>query len=139
MFTQLRLGAIHFYLVSPGTLATTVPPADVTYIGFAFPDAELSHQRHIELKESGTQYIENAHIAECAQRRLCKCPGAQPGNARRDVWTGGSLTGRSRVRIDLIRALERCAETKQRLIEAGRDAQRSSGPVRVNRRSRPAG
>ena len=37
-FSQVRLGALTFALVSAGTLATIVPLADISFLGFAFND-----------------------------------------------------------------------------------------------------
>ena len=37
---QLRLGAFQFLLLSPGNLASVVPGADITSLGFAYKDAE---------------------------------------------------------------------------------------------------
>lgn len=39
MFAQLRLGAIDFNVVTPGQLASVVPVADISFLGFAFDDA----------------------------------------------------------------------------------------------------
>ena len=40
MFSQLRVGALGFFLISPGNLASVVPLADVGYLGFAYRDAD---------------------------------------------------------------------------------------------------
>jgi TRAP-type transport system periplasmic protein len=40
MFTQLRLGAIQFFLISPGNFATVVPAAEISFLGFAYKDAD---------------------------------------------------------------------------------------------------
>jgi TRAP-type transport system periplasmic protein len=39
MLTQLRLGALHFYLINPGDLAAVVPAFDVSFLGFVFKDS----------------------------------------------------------------------------------------------------
>ena len=38
MLSQLRLGALQFFHVSPGNLSTLVPVADIAYVGFAYKD-----------------------------------------------------------------------------------------------------
>src|ERR1700752_1620618 len=38
MFSQLRLGALQFFHISPGNLSTLVPVADIAYTGFAYKD-----------------------------------------------------------------------------------------------------
>jgi TRAP-type transport system periplasmic protein len=40
MFTQLRLGALHFLFMNAGVLASVVPPADISFLGFAYKDAD---------------------------------------------------------------------------------------------------
>jgi len=39
MFAQLRLGAVQFFFISAGNLASLVPAANITFLGFAFRDA----------------------------------------------------------------------------------------------------
>ena len=39
MFSQLRVGALQFQFMSPGTLASVVPSANIAYLGFAYNDA----------------------------------------------------------------------------------------------------
>jgi TRAP-type transport system periplasmic protein len=38
MFSQLRLGALHFVFVNPGNLAAIVPVANISYMGFTYKD-----------------------------------------------------------------------------------------------------
>jgi tripartite ATP-independent transporter DctP family solute receptor len=40
MLSQLRLGAIQFYLASPGNLAAVVPAVDICFLGFAYKDPD---------------------------------------------------------------------------------------------------
>ena len=40
MLTQLRLGALQFFLVSSATFASVVPSANVGFLGFAYKDAD---------------------------------------------------------------------------------------------------
>jgi TRAP-type transport system periplasmic protein len=44
MFTQLRVGALGFLHISPGSLASVVPLADIGYLGFAYRDANQGLQ-----------------------------------------------------------------------------------------------
>jgi TRAP-type transport system periplasmic protein len=38
MFQQLRSGALEFFMINPGNLASVVPVADIGYLGFAYKD-----------------------------------------------------------------------------------------------------
>ena len=40
MFTQLRSGALQFFIIPPGNLSSVVPVADISYLGFAFDSAD---------------------------------------------------------------------------------------------------
>jgi TRAP-type transport system periplasmic protein len=40
MFTQVRLGAVHFLLSTPGTIASVVPVTDIAFLGFTFKDED---------------------------------------------------------------------------------------------------
>ena len=40
MFTQLRLGALHFYVINPGNLSTVIPVTDISTLGFVFKDGD---------------------------------------------------------------------------------------------------
>ncbi len=44
MFSQLRVGALQFISVSPGTVSSVVPVANMFYVGFAFKDAEEAYR-----------------------------------------------------------------------------------------------
>ena len=46
MFTQTRVGAIQFDLITPGNLATVVPSADISNLGFAFKDVDEAVRVH---------------------------------------------------------------------------------------------
>jgi TRAP-type transport system periplasmic protein len=39
-FAQLRLGALDFFFINPGNVAAVVPAADISYLGFAYKNAD---------------------------------------------------------------------------------------------------
>jgi tripartite ATP-independent transporter DctP family solute receptor len=46
LFSQLRVGALQFFLATPGILAGLVPSANITYTGFAFRDSDEALRVH---------------------------------------------------------------------------------------------
>ena len=46
LFNQLRVGAVQFFLATPGIMAGLIPAANITYLGFAFKDSDEALRVH---------------------------------------------------------------------------------------------
>ena len=110
MFAQLRLGALAFQFVSPGTLTAVIPAFNIHYVGFVFKDSsEGAHAFEGPLGGWIRQEATNKGIHEL--RTIWNVEMGQIGTANRPIRNPEDLHGMkirtagNKVSLDFFKAL----------------------------------